>query len=73
MKKKRCGSCRHWVKWKSDGRGLCLVYDSAGKSDGGKDCISWKGKSYERTAQYLVASRMTLLFDIAREASEMVE
>lgn len=44
MPSRSCGGCQHWTKWKRDGRGLCELHDSSGKSDHGAKCTSWKHK-----------------------------
>lgn len=51
MKPKReCGSCVNWVKLSqmSNGRGVCQLFDCAGKAQHGKQCPKWKGNKYHR-------------------------
>jgi hypothetical protein len=46
--RRECGSCRFWTRFSRDGRGLCDVFDCAGKADEGRGCKEWKGKKYSR-------------------------
>lgn len=49
-KKKSCGSCRSFTKWKNDsiGGGLCEHHDTRTKSDRGSKCDDWRGIKYKR-------------------------
>jgi hypothetical protein len=49
IKKRRCGNCCHYfVNWKSEGLGICRVFDFKCNTDYGKNCSKWKGKKYNR-------------------------
>ena len=49
-KRKECGNCLHFIKWKNDriGGGLCVEMDMRTKTSYGIGCRKYKGIRYKR-------------------------
>ena len=54
VRKKRCGNCDYFMKWKNDpiGGGLCEFTDARTHPDTKADCKHWKGIRYKRERNY---------------------
>jgi hypothetical protein len=55
---KSCGGCTHFIKFRSEGDGLCDIKDAIVKSDYGKKCRCHKGKKYDRNIQKKIAFKL---------------
>jgi len=49
MSLKSCGSCKFFIKLKTEGKGICTVFDSSGSSQlSAEDCEFFKNKPFVR-------------------------